>query len=100
MLFAPAFHGALGILDEVLLFCVPLLVVIIILATASYRARKRDQPRERVRMPEPSGDSTVENAKSLVFSTMRLAAAASPMGRNESMPPKRRICRRATAWFG
>ena len=64
MLFAPVFHGSLGILDEVLLFCVPLLVVIVILATASHRARKRGQPRERVRLSEQSSDSPAENAKS------------------------------------
>jgi hypothetical protein len=51
MLYAPAFlpllHGAAGILDELLLFGAPLLVVIIILVIASRRARKNAKPRER-----------------------------------------------------
>jgi len=41
------FHGAAGILDELLLFGAPLIVVIIILAIASRRARRNAQPRER-----------------------------------------------------
>jgi hypothetical protein len=45
--FTPLFHGAAGILDELLLFGAPLIVVIIILAIASRRARKNAQPRER-----------------------------------------------------
>lgn len=45
--FSPLFHGAAGILDELLLFGAPLVVVIIILAIASRRARQNAQPRER-----------------------------------------------------
>ena len=44
--FIPLFHGAAGILDE-LLFGAPLIVVIIILVIASRRARQNAQPRER-----------------------------------------------------
>jgi cytochrome c-type biogenesis protein CcmH/NrfF len=51
MLYSPAFlpllHGEAGILDELLLFGVPLLVVIIMLVIASRRARKNVPPRER-----------------------------------------------------
>jgi cytochrome c-type biogenesis protein CcmH/NrfF len=46
--FVPLFHGAVGILDEVLLFGAPLVVVLIILVIASRRARKNAQPRERL----------------------------------------------------
>ena len=45
--FSPLFHGAAGLLDELLLFGAPLIVVIIILAIASRRARQNAQPRER-----------------------------------------------------
>ena len=37
--FIPLFHGAAGIIDEVLLFGAPLVVVLIILVIASRRAR-------------------------------------------------------------
>jgi hypothetical protein len=50
-IFNPLLHGAAGILDELLLFGAPLVVVIIILAIASRRARKNAQPRER--LPKP-----------------------------------------------
>jgi ABC-type cobalt transport system substrate-binding protein len=45
--FMPLLHGASGILDELLLICMPLVVVLIILAIASQRARQKAQPRER-----------------------------------------------------
>ncbi len=51
-LLLPPLHGAAGVLDELLLFCLPLVVVTIILAIASRRARKNATPRERVRTPE------------------------------------------------
>jgi hypothetical protein len=51
MLYSPTFsllfHGAAGILDELLLFGAPLVVAIIILAIASRRARQRASSRER-----------------------------------------------------
>ena len=60
--FIPLLHGEVGILDELLLFGAPLVVVIIILAIASRRARKNAQPRERTRSPsqivQPPNDST------------------------------------------
>jgi hypothetical protein len=49
--FTPLLHGTAGILDELLLFGAPLVVVIIILAIASRRARKNAQPRERPPRP-------------------------------------------------
>ena len=53
--FSPLLHGQAGILDELLLFGVPLLVVIIILVMASRRARTNAKPRERLPQ-EPSVD--------------------------------------------
>ena len=47
LVFIPLLHGQAGILDELLLFTAPLLVVTIILIIASRRARKNAQPRER-----------------------------------------------------
>lgn len=49
MLYSPLFHGAAGILDELLLFGAPVLVAIIILVIANRRARRRQTPRERTR---------------------------------------------------
>ena len=46
---SPLPHGSVGILDEVLLYCLPLAAAIIILAIASRRARRHEQPRERTR---------------------------------------------------
>ncbi len=57
-LFLPLLHGAAGVLDELLLFCAPLLVVVIILAVASRRARQKAAPRERVRLEADSPDET------------------------------------------
>ncbi len=59
--FTPLYHGAAGILDELLLFGAPLVAVIIILVIASRRARKNAPPRERTRSTsqtvQPPGDS-------------------------------------------
>jgi hypothetical protein len=59
--FAPLPHGEAGMLDELLLFGAPLVVIIIILAIASRRARKKALPRERTRSPaqtvQPPSDS-------------------------------------------
>ena len=55
MLFSPALqpllHGASGFLDELLLFCLPLVVIVIILSITSRRARtqKHQGPRERIK---------------------------------------------------
>jgi hypothetical protein len=43
----PRLHGAVGVLDELLLFIAPLAVVIIILISASRRARRNAPPRKR-----------------------------------------------------
>jgi ABC-type cobalt transport system substrate-binding protein len=50
--FTPLYHGAAGILDELLLFGAPLVAVIIILVIASRRARKNAPQRERTRDPQ------------------------------------------------
>ena len=42
-------HGSVGILDELLLYCLPLVVAILIIAIASRRTRKQQPPRERKR---------------------------------------------------
>ena len=61
--FAPLAHGAAGILDELLLFGAPLVVVVIILAIASRRARKNtSHTRERMRSA-PEATTTTENTK-------------------------------------
>jgi hypothetical protein len=52
--FSPLFHGAAGLLDELLLFGAPLIVVIIILVIASRRARKNAPPRERASHDTPN----------------------------------------------
>ena len=55
--FIPLLHGEVGILDELLLFGAPLLVIVIILTIARRRARKKARPRERNR----STDQTVHS---------------------------------------
>ncbi len=60
--FIPLLHGEVGILDELLLFGAPLVVVIIILAIASRRARKNAPPRERTR-PSPETTASAETTK-------------------------------------
>lgn len=42
-LFAPPLHGQLGIADELLLFCLPVVIAIIILAVTSQRARQKQE---------------------------------------------------------
>jgi cytochrome c-type biogenesis protein CcmH/NrfF len=44
-------HGSVGILDEVLVYCLPVVVIVIILTISSRRARKQEhqRPRERKR---------------------------------------------------
>ncbi len=49
MLFSPLLHGAAGLLDELLLFGAPRIVVLIILVINSRRARQQRPPRERER---------------------------------------------------
>jgi chromate transport protein ChrA len=55
MLFQPMLHGSAGILDEVLVYCLPLIVLLIILSAVSRRARKR-QSRDRIRRDKPAAD--------------------------------------------
>ena len=54
-------HGSVGILDELLLYCLPLVVAILIIAIASRRARKQQPPRERT---AKSADSSTKNKTS------------------------------------
>ena len=47
VLFAPPLHGQLGSVDELLLFCLPVIIAIVVLAITSQRARQKDRTRER-----------------------------------------------------
>ena len=61
MLFSPPAHGQLGLVDELLLYCLPLIIVIVVLAITSLCARQKE---ERVRQRTTSmnhGDT--ENVK-------------------------------------
>ncbi|HLF28512.1 MAG TPA: hypothetical protein VJG32_19430 [Anaerolineae bacterium] len=50
--FSPALHGQLGVVDELLLFCLPGVVAFIVLAFAAQRARqKEERARSRSRAP-------------------------------------------------
>lgn len=57
MLFQPMLHGSAGILDEVLVYCLPLSVLLIILSVVSHRTRKR-QSRDRIRRDRPAAEDT------------------------------------------
>ncbi len=46
ILFLPSLHGELGVVDELLLFCLPLAVVLVVLAATAQRTRRKE---ERVR---------------------------------------------------
>jgi len=47
MLLSPALHGSLGLLDELLLFCLPVVIAIIVLAVTAQRARQKERIRDR-----------------------------------------------------
>ena len=59
-LLSPPLHGQLGVLDELLLFCLPVVIAIIALAMTSQRARqKQERTRTRSRTSDaldPHGD--------------------------------------------
>jgi hypothetical protein len=59
ILLQPQLHGSVGILDELLVYCLPLMVLVIILSIASRRAHKQSPPRDRTRVDR----STVEDIK-------------------------------------
>jgi hypothetical protein len=63
--FTPLYHGAAGILDELLLFGAPLVAVIIILVIASQRARKNAPLKERTRSPSQSVQPPDDSADTL-----------------------------------
>lgn len=42
ILFLPSLHGELGVVDELLLFCLPLAVVLVVLAATAQRARRKE----------------------------------------------------------
>jgi len=43
ILFSPPLHGQAGIADELLLFCLPVVIAIIVLAITSRRARQKER---------------------------------------------------------
>jgi len=47
--FIPPLHGQVGALDELLLFCLPVVIAIVVLALTSRRARERERMRQRER---------------------------------------------------
>ena len=57
VLISPPFHGELGVVDELLLFCLPLVIVLVILAATSQRARRK-QERTRSRTSANSHGDT------------------------------------------
>jgi ribosomal protein S26 len=61
MLYSPLTHGSVGILDELLPYCLPLAVTVIIITIASRRARKQQSPRERT---DKNAKSSTENKTS------------------------------------
>ena len=40
---SPPRHGQIGALDELLLFCLPIVIAIVVLAVASQRARQKQE---------------------------------------------------------
>ena len=55
-LFSPVLHGQLGIVDELLLFCLPVVIAIVVLAMTSQRAqRKQERTRTRSEHNDASG---------------------------------------------
>jgi hypothetical protein len=61
LLHQPLSHGSAGILDEVLVYCLPVLVLLIILSIASRRARNQQPPRDRLRRDPQSGEADQPN---------------------------------------
>ena len=62
-IFIPLLHGEAGLLDEVLLFGAPLVVVIVILIIASRRARNTPAVRTRARSDSALLDDSDTPAK-------------------------------------
>ena len=56
VLLSPPLHGQLGALDEVLLFCLPVVIAVVVLAVTSQRARHK-QDRTRTRSKSEDTDS-------------------------------------------
>ncbi len=61
MLFSPPAHGQLGLVDELLLFCLPLVIVLIVLAVTAQRARREEERIRRRAIVMNHGDT--ENVK-------------------------------------
>ncbi|MGH2593353.1 MAG: hypothetical protein ACRDGG_07555 [Anaerolineae bacterium] len=43
VLTSPPLHGQLGVLDELILFCLPVVIAIVVLAMTSQRARQKHE---------------------------------------------------------
>lgn len=59
LLLQPLLHGSVGILDEVLLYCLPLVVVIIIVVRALHRVGQPSRERKREEKSAPSDDQNL-----------------------------------------
>ena len=57
VLISPALHGELGVLDELLLFCLPLVVVLVVLAVTAQRARRKQERMRGQTKGEGHGDT-------------------------------------------
>jgi len=60
-LFSPPLHGSLGALDEIALFCLPVVVAILVLAVTSRRARRQERVRQRMRTSNHRDSENAEN---------------------------------------
>jgi cytochrome c-type biogenesis protein CcmH/NrfF len=57
VLISPALHGELGVLDELLLFCLPLVVVLVVLALTAQRSRRKQERMRSQTKAEGYGDT-------------------------------------------
>lgn len=57
VLFLPSLHGELGVVDELLLFCLPLVVVLVVLAATAQRARRKQERMRSQTKAESYGDT-------------------------------------------
>jgi len=57
ILFLPSLHGELGVVDELLLFCLPLVVVLVVLALTAQHTRRKQERMRRQTKAESYGDT-------------------------------------------
>jgi len=56
-LIAPPLHGQLGAWDELIFYCLPVVITIIVLAIASQRARQKQERTRQRSKPQDDRDS-------------------------------------------